>query len=114
MRAGKIKAYAVTSEARSAISPEIPTFRESRLPALSISSWYGLFAPRGTPKDILGKLNAAVVEALADATVRSRLTEFGFEVFPREEQTPERLEKLVKSGIDKWRPIIKNLGIRAQ
>jgi len=114
VRAGSIKAYAVASEARLAIAPEIPTFRERGLPALSFANWYALFAPKGTPKDIVGRLNGAVVEALADAAVRSRLTELGFEIFPREEQTPEALGNLVKAGVEKWWPIIKALGIRAQ
>ena len=84
MRAGSIKAYAVTSDARLALAPEIPTFAEMGLPALSYSAWYGLFAPKGTPKDIIGKLNAAAVEALADPAVRSRLVDLGMEIFPRD------------------------------
>jgi len=77
MRAGSIKAYAVTSDRRLATAPEVPTFREMGLPALSLSEWWGLFAPKGTPKDVIGKLNAAVVEALADPAVQSRLAEIG-------------------------------------
>jgi hypothetical protein len=77
VRAGSIKAYAVTSDARLALAPDIPTFAEIGMPALSFSAWAGLFAPRGTPKDIIGKLNAAVVEALADPAVRSRIVELG-------------------------------------
>jgi tripartite-type tricarboxylate transporter receptor subunit TctC len=114
MRAGSIKAYAVTSDARMAAAPDIPTFAEVGLPALSWSNWSGLFGPRGTPKDIIGKLNAAAVEALADPAVRSRLVELGFEVFPREQQTPEGLGALVKAGAKKWWPIIKELGIKAE
>src|SRR5579864_2252582 len=75
MRAGSIKAYAVTGDRRLAIAPDIPTFDEMGLPALSNSAWFGLFAPKGTPADIIGKLNAAAVEALADPAVRSRLVE---------------------------------------
>jgi tripartite-type tricarboxylate transporter receptor subunit TctC len=71
-----------------AVAPDIPTFAEMGLPALSYSEWFGLFAPKGTPREIIGKLNAAAVEALADPAVRSRLVELGFEVFPRERQTP--------------------------
>jgi tripartite-type tricarboxylate transporter receptor subunit TctC len=84
------------------------------LPAVSWSGLFGLFAPRGTPKDIIGKLNTAAVEALADPAVRSRLVELGFEVFPREQQTPEALGALVKAGAEKWWPIIKELGIKAE
>ena len=94
MRAGSIKAYAVTSDTRMELAPDIPTFAEMGLPALSYSAWFGLFAPRGTPKDIIGKLNAAAVEALADPAVRSRLADLGFEIFPREQQTPEALGAL--------------------
>jgi tripartite-type tricarboxylate transporter receptor subunit TctC len=114
VRAGSIKAYAVTSDARMAVAPDIPTFGEMGLPALSFSQWDGLFAPRGTPKDIIGKLNAAAVEALADPAVRSRLAGLGVEVVPREQQTPEALGALVKSDAEKWWPIIKELGIKGQ
>jgi tripartite-type tricarboxylate transporter receptor subunit TctC len=112
--AGRIKAYAVTSDTRLALAPDIPTFAEMGLPALSYSSWYGLFAPRGTPNDIIGKLNAAVVEALADPEVRSRFIALGLEIFPRERQTPEQLGALVKADAEKWLPILKAAGIKAQ
>jgi tripartite-type tricarboxylate transporter receptor subunit TctC len=114
VRAGNIKAYAVTSEARLAAVPELPTFSEMGLPALSFGVWYGLFAPRGTPQDIIAKLNAATVEASADPAVRSRIDELGFEVFPRERQTADALGTFVKAGAEKWWPLIKELGIRAE
>jgi tripartite-type tricarboxylate transporter receptor subunit TctC len=116
MRVGSIKAFAVTSDRRSALAPDIPTFGEMGLPALSGSGtgWFGLFAPRGTPRDIIGKLNAAVVESLADPAVHSRLAELGFEIFPREQQTPEALAALQKADAEKWWPIIKELGIKAE
>jgi tripartite-type tricarboxylate transporter receptor subunit TctC len=110
---GNIQAYAVTGDTRLALAPDIPTFAEMGLPALSFSSWYGLFAPRGTPKDIISKLNAAVVAALADPAVRSRLGDLGMEVFPRERQTPEAFAALVKTDAEKWWPIIKEFGIKA-
>jgi tripartite-type tricarboxylate transporter receptor subunit TctC len=114
MRAGSVKAYAVTSDARLALAPEIPTFAEMGLPALSYSAWVGLFAPKGTPNDIIGKLNAAVVEALADSAVRSRLVQLGINIFPRDQQTPQALGALVKAGAAKWWPIIKELGLKAE
>jgi tripartite-type tricarboxylate transporter receptor subunit TctC len=114
VQAGSIKAYAVTTDARVAAAPDIPTFRELGWPALSFSEWVGLFALKGTPKDIIGRLNAAAVEALADPAVRSRFAEIGVEVFPRERQTPEALGALVKADAEKWWPIIKEFGIRAQ
>jgi tripartite-type tricarboxylate transporter receptor subunit TctC len=83
MRAGSIKAYAVTSATRLTMAPEIPTFAEKGMPALSYSDWFALFAPRGTPREIIAKLNAAAVEALADPAMRSRFVELGFGVFPR-------------------------------
>jgi hypothetical protein len=83
-------------------APDIPTFAEMGLPALSYSEWSGLFAPAGTPRDIIDRLNAAVVEALADPAVRARLVEFGAESFPRELQTPEALGAMVRADAEKW------------
>jgi tripartite-type tricarboxylate transporter receptor subunit TctC len=111
---GSVKAYAVTSNTRIALAPDIPTFAEMGLPELLWSGWNGLFAPRGTPRDIIGRLNAAAVEALADPAVRSRLVDLGYEVFPREQQTPEALGALVKADAAKWWPIIKEFGIKAE
>jgi tripartite-type tricarboxylate transporter receptor subunit TctC len=114
VRAGSIKAYAVTSDTRLAVAPDIPTFAEMGLPALSWSSWYGLFAPKGTPKDIVTKLNAAAVEAVADPVARSRFADLALEIFPREQQTPEALGALQKADAEKWWPIIKEAGIKAE
>ena len=114
VRAGSLKAYAATSNARLTVAPDIPTFAELGFPMLSWSSWYGLFAPKGTPKDIIGKLNAAAAAALADPAVRSRLADLGEGVFSPEQQTPEALGALVKADAEKWWPIIKELGIKAE
>jgi tripartite-type tricarboxylate transporter receptor subunit TctC len=114
VRAGNLKAYAATCNTRLTAAPDIPTFAELGFPTVSWSAWYGLFAPKGTPKDIIGKLNASVVEALADPMVRSRLFDLGEEIFPREEQTPEALAALQKADSAKWWPIIKDLGIKAE
>ncbi len=84
VRAGAIRAFAVTSEARSELAPDIPTFAEMGLPRLSFSPWLGFFAPKGTPRDAIDRLNTAVVQSLADTAVRSRMVDFGFEIFPRE------------------------------
>jgi tripartite-type tricarboxylate transporter receptor subunit TctC len=110
-RAGKLKALAVTSGMRLALAPDIPTFAEMGLPALSSSGWYALFAPKGTAKDIVGRLNSAAVEALADSAVRSRLADLGMDIYPREQQTSEALGAMVKADAEKWWPIIKELGI---
>jgi tripartite-type tricarboxylate transporter receptor subunit TctC len=114
LRTGSIKAYAVTGDTRLAQAPDVPTYSEVGLPALTFYAWDGLFAPKGTPKEIIGRLNAAAVEALADPSVRSRLADLGMEVFPREQQTPGTLGALVKADAEKWWPIIKELGIKAE
>jgi tripartite-type tricarboxylate transporter receptor subunit TctC len=114
MQAGSIKAYAVTSETRLAQAPNIPTFAEMGLPEISWSAWFGLFAPKGTAKDVITKFNAAAVDALADPTVHARLADLGYEIFPRERQTPEALGAIVKADAEKWWPIIKESGIKAQ
>jgi len=84
------------------------------LPALSYSAWFGFFAPRSTPKNIIGKLNAVAVEALADPAVGSRFAALGLETFPRERQTPEALGALAKADAEKWWPIIKELRIKPE
>ncbi len=112
--AGRIKVYAVTAKSRLAVAPNIPTTDEAGLPGFYLSYWHGLWAPRGTPKDVVARLNAAVVDALADPAVRSRLAELGQEVFPREQQTPDRLGALQKAEIEKWWPMIKAANIKAE
>jgi len=114
VRAGGIKAYAVTSDTRLALAADIPTFGEMGLPSLSYLAWWGLFAPKGTPRDIIRTLNAAAVEALADEAVQSRLVDLGVDIFPRHRQTPEALGALVKADAEKWWPLIKEFGIRAE
>jgi tripartite-type tricarboxylate transporter receptor subunit TctC len=95
-------------------APDIPTFGEMGLPSVSYSAWGALFAPKNVPKEIIGKLNAAAVEALADQAVRSRLADLGFEVYPRERQTPEKLNAMRKADADRWWPLIKELGIKPE
>jgi tripartite-type tricarboxylate transporter receptor subunit TctC len=114
IRAGKIKALANLSPARSASMPDIPTSDESGVPGLYMSGWFGFWAPKGTPKDIIAKLNAATTEALADPAIQKRFTELGLDVAPRAQQTPEGLAALQKVEIEKWWPIIKAAGIGAQ
>ena len=114
IRAGKIKAIANLSPQRSASIPDIPTSDEGGVPGLYMSGWFGFFAPKGTPKDVIAKLNNAMLQALADPAVRARFTELGLDVATREQQSPESLAGFQKAEIDKWWPIIKESGISAQ
>jgi tripartite-type tricarboxylate transporter receptor subunit TctC len=114
IRAGKIKALANLSAERSASMADIPTSDESGVPKLYMSGWFGFWAPKGTPKDIIARLNAATVEALADPAIQKRFTELGLDVAPRAQQTPEGLAAFQKTEIEKWWPIIKSAGIGAQ
>jgi tripartite-type tricarboxylate transporter receptor subunit TctC len=114
VRAGKVRAYAVTAPARSPSAPDIPTFDEAGVPGLHVLIWYGLWAPRGTPKDIIARLNAAVREALADPGVSKRLSDLGQVIPPPEQQTPEALAAYHKAEIDKWWPLIRAAGIKVE
>src|SRR3954468_24556339 len=114
IRAGKIKALANLSPQRSASMADIPTSDESGLPSLYMSGWFGFWAPKGTPKEIIAKLNAATVEALADPALQKRFSDLGLDVAPRAQQTPEGLAAFQKTEIEKWWPIIKSAGIGVQ
>jgi tripartite-type tricarboxylate transporter receptor subunit TctC len=107
VKAGAIKAYAVTAKERLPAAPDVPTVDEAGAPGLYISVWYGLWVPKGTPRDVIAKLNAAAVDAMADPMVRSRMATFGLEIPPRDQQTPEALGALQKAEVEKWWPIIK-------
>jgi len=114
VRAGKIKAYAVTDDHRLAAAPDIPTAAEAGLPGFEIVNWQGFFAPKGTPVPVVERLNAAIVETMADPAVRSRLMDLGQEIFPRDQQTPAALGAINKADIEKWWPIIKAAGVRSE
>jgi len=114
VRGGKVKGYAVTAKARLAAAPEIPTADEAGLPGFYASIWFGLWAPKATPRDIVNKLNSAVVETLADPAVRSRLADLGSEMPAREQQTPQALGAFHKAEIEKWWPIIKAANIKGE
>jgi len=114
VRAGTTRAYAVTANTRLASAPAIPTVDEAGLPGFYISVWHALWVPKGTPKNIILTLNAAVVDALADPAVRQRLAELGQEIPPREQQTPEALSTFHRAEIEKWWPIIKAANIKAE
>lgn len=113
VRAGKARAYAVTAKTRIAAAPDIPTVDEAGLPNFYMAVWHGIWAPKGTPKDVIAKLDSAIVESLADPAVRKRLADLGQEIPPREQQTPEGLGAYHKAEIEKWWPVIKAAGIKA-
>ena len=114
VRAGTIKAYAVTASARLAAAPNIPTVDEAGLAKFYMSIWHGIWAPRGTPGNVTARLNAAIEESLADPAVRRRLLDLGQEIPPREQQTREYLAAYHKAEIEKWWPMIKAAGIKGE
>jgi tripartite-type tricarboxylate transporter receptor subunit TctC len=108
------RAYAITAKTRMAQAPNVPTTDEAGLPDFYLSYWHGLWAPKATPKEIVGKLNAAVIAALAEPAVHTRLTELGQEIFPANQQTPQTLGALHKAEVEKWWPLIKAAGIKPE
>lgn len=112
VQAGKIRAYAITDKKRLAAAPDIPTVAEAGLPDLQIELWSGIWAPKGTPKEIVAKLNAAVVEALADPAVKKRFGEVGLDVPPVAQQNPEALAKHQRAEAEKWWPMIKAANVK--
>jgi tripartite-type tricarboxylate transporter receptor subunit TctC len=114
LRGGPIKAFAVMARTRWPAAPEVPTIDEAGLPGLYISLWNGLWVPKGTPAPIIDKLNGAVVDALADPALRVRFSQLGFDLPPREQQTPAGLLAFHKAEIDKWWPVFKAANIKAE
>jgi tripartite-type tricarboxylate transporter receptor subunit TctC len=114
VNAGTIKAYAVTAKSRLAVAPDIPTVDEAGLPGFYFSFWHAIWVPKNTPKPIIAKLNAAVINALADPAVRKRLTDIAQDIYPPEQLTPEALGAFHRAEAEKWWPIIKAAGIKAE
>jgi len=114
IKAGMVKAYAVAANSRSSAAPEIPTVDEAGLPGLYGSLWHGLWAPKGTPHDVISKINSAVMQALADPTVKQRLADVGQDVVPVEQQSPEALAAYQKAEIEKWWPIAKAANLKGE
>jgi len=113
-RAGAIKILANLSPKRSAVIPDVPTSDESGVAGLYAAGWFGLFGPKGMRKEVVAKLNAAMMEALADPALKARFSDLGLDLAPRELQTPEGLAAFHKAEIDKWWPIIKAAGIKVE
>jgi tripartite-type tricarboxylate transporter receptor subunit TctC len=114
LRDGAIRAYAVTAKERSPVAPDVPTVDEAGLPGLYINIWYGLWAPAGTPLDIIAKLNRAAAAAMADPALQKRFADLGLAVPPPDQQSPAALRALQAAEIKKWWPIIKAAGIKAE
>lgn len=114
VRAGTIKAFAVTAPQRLSALPDVPTVDEAGLQGFYFSQWFGFWGPKGLPPNIVGAMNDAIIKSLADPAVQSRLSDLGHRVFPRARQTPEALAALHKAEIDKWWPIIREAGIKAE
>jgi len=114
IKGGRVKAFAVTSKNRLPSLPDLPTLAESGLPGFEVNVWHGLWAPKGTPKAIIAKLEAAVIETLADPAVQQRLKDIGQQPWPRDKQTPEALARQQKNEIAVWWPVIKAHNIKGE
>ena len=114
LAAGSVKPFAITGKARLPSSPAIPTVDEAGLPGFVASLWYGLWVPKATPKDIIAKLNATMVQILADPAVKARFDESGIEIAPSAQQSPGALREFQKAEAARWWPIIKASGIKAE
>jgi tripartite-type tricarboxylate transporter receptor subunit TctC len=114
IRSGRVKGYAVMSPTRWAPAPDLPTTEEAGVPGIQIAVWTGLWAPKGTPRDIVARLSAAVRETLADPAARQRIADVGYDIPPPDRLTPEALAAFHKSETEKWWPIIKAANIKAE
>src|SRR5215216_5259397 len=114
LRSGKIKAFAVLAKTRWVAAPDVPTIDEAGVPGLYVSFWHGFWAPKGAPKDVIARLNGAVVDALADPALQQRFADLGLDIPPREQQTPQALGAWHKAEIEKWWPMIKAANIKAE
>jgi tripartite-type tricarboxylate transporter receptor subunit TctC len=113
-RSGNVKILANLSPQRSRVIPDLPTADEAGIPGLYAAGWFGLFGPRGLSKEVVAKLNSAMVAALADPKVQARLGELGLDLATREQQTPEGFARFHKAETDKWWPVIRAAGIKVE
>jgi len=113
IKGGKVKVYAVTTRARVASLPDVPTLDQQGLKGFEVSIWHGLYAPKGTPKAAMDKLVAALQDGVKDPTVKQRFAELGATTYPPDKATPAALQAQVKSEMDKWGPLIKKAGVYA-
>lgn len=111
---GSVKPFAFTGRTRLPFAPDIPTADEAALPGFFASLWYGLWVPKGTPKDIVAKLNTTMTQVLADPKVKQRFDELGIQISPLQQQSPDDLRTFQKQEADRWWPIIKAADIKAE
>ena len=114
VRSGQLKAFAVLSPKRWWAAPEVPTLDELGVPGIHATFWHGIWVPKRTPPAVIARLNAAIVEALADPLVQQRFRDVGQEVWPKEEQNPAALAAKQKAEMERWAPIVKEAGIKVQ
>jgi tripartite-type tricarboxylate transporter receptor subunit TctC len=114
VRGGQLKAFAVLSPKRWWAAPEVPTLDELGVPNIHATFWHGIWVPKGTPSEVIARLNAAIVDALADRQVQQRFRDVGQEVWPKDEQNPAALAAKQKAEMARWAPIIKEAGIKVQ
>jgi tripartite-type tricarboxylate transporter receptor subunit TctC len=110
VRAGKMKALAVTTTQRSPLAPDVPTVAEAGVPGYDQTAWFGVLAPAGTPRDIIGRLNAEIVKLLNSADVKERFAKQGVEV---RTSTPEQFATFLRSEVDRWGKVIREAGIKS-
>jgi tripartite-type tricarboxylate transporter receptor subunit TctC len=114
VRAGKIRAYAVTSKERSAAAPDIPTTAEAGFPGIEVAIWHGLWAPKGTPPEIIARLNAAAVAALQDPEIRRKLEDLGQDIPTPEQMQPAAFDAYQRAEFAKWKPIIEKANVKVE
>jgi tripartite-type tricarboxylate transporter receptor subunit TctC len=114
IRAGGIKAYAVMAKSRWHALPDVPSVEELGMPGLHVAYWHAIWAPKGTPKPVVARLNAAIQHALANANAKKRLDQLGHDVMPKAQQTPEALAAYHKAETDRWWPIVRQMGLKAK